>query len=244
MSGCNSCNKCYEQADGTIIKRGWRDNAFYYTMPDLSIVTAMPAGFVSTAEVDCSKFDIASTPPVPAQVLEVVDADGNQVDDQLVRLIDYSDGSTAWKDLKTGTEYASEADYLAAIGHTGGTTHTSEDTDYNERTVVVCDEGVDVVSTLIYRDGDITDVISNTVTTLAGAVHVLSGNEVSGPCSGTVSYDYEEACFRDPSSADNPTVSGYVQTTTNAITGLGSTKWFDSNDVELPKANYNKVGCC
>ena len=237
MSGCNPCCKCYEQADGTIIKRGERDGAFYYTLPDLTVVTEAPEGFTSKVEVDCSKFEMATQPPKSIKVLEEV-CDESQTG-VLVHVEQLSDGTITYTNLATGEEYVPTSENCSL--------HTAEDTDYNEHTYFVCDSGIDVKVTVIYKDGDIEDVVSTTTTTLSGAPHELSKEGVTaGSCSGLVTYDYEyDKCFKDPSSADNPTVHGYIKTATNSATGIAATTWhLMSDDSELDKETFIPVKCC
>jgi hypothetical protein len=249
MGNCNNCCKCFRQADGSIVKRSDRatsDSKFAYELVDGTITEVAPANFITTEEVSCGLFDSLSSPPKPAAVLEVVDGDGNQIDNQLVRLIDYPDGTTKWRDLKTGTEYDTEAEYLTAIGNPNGTTHTSEDTDYNERTVIICDEGVDVIATIVYRDGKINDVVSTTVTSLDGSVHTLSGNEKSGTCSDLMSTDKEVACFKETGNVDGVIISGYIiySTDSSVTPSVTTSAWYDDNDVIVEKATHTKVECC
>ena len=191
---CKSCCKCFEQADGTIVKRSERDGAFIYTLPDMTVVTTAPVSFISTTEVDCTKFEMASLPPR---------------------------------------------------------------TEYNERTVILCDEGTDVISTLIFKDGDIADVISTTITKLDGSAHVLSGNETAGTCAGQVNTDQEVACFVSVSAtgvpiADQNTIRGYIRYTTNASVSpsVTSSEYFKlEDDSVLTKyvsgtAGYKPIECC
>ena len=246
MSECQNCSKCYQQADGSIVKRGEREGAYIYTLPDLTVTAVMPATFISTTEVDCSKFDNATQPAKTISVLEEVDAGGTQTG-VLVQVVENPDGTLTYKNLSDGSAYVAPA---------GSTLHTSEDTDYNERTVVLCDEGADVISTIIFRDGDITDVISTTVTKLDGSVHALSGNERSGSCSALVKTDQEVSCFIevDASGAtvpDQPKVSGYIRFTTDAAVtpAVTTSAYFGDDDAVLPKAStgvagFKKVKCC
>lgn len=244
---CDNCCKCYQQADGSIVKRSEREGAFIYTLPDLTVTATMPASFVSTTEVDCSKFDNATQPPKTISVLEEVDAAGKQTG-VLVQVVENPDGTLTYKNLSDGSAYVAPA---------GSTLHTSEDTDYNERTVVLCDEGVDVISTIIFRDGDITDIVSTTVTKLDGSVHTLSGNERSGSCSALVKTDQEIACFLevDASGAvvpDKPKVGGYIRFTTDAAVSpsVTTSAYFDDADAPLTKAATGVAGfkraadCC
>lgn len=244
---CKSCCKCFEQADGTIVKRSERDGAFIYTLPDMTVVTTAPVSFISTTEVDCAKFDMASLPPRTAEILEEVDVDGKQTG-VLVRVIENADGSLTYVNLSDGSAYVAPA---------GSTLHTSEDTDYNERTVILCDEGTDVISTLIFKDGDIADVISTTITKLDGSAHVLSGNETAGTCAGQVNTDQEVACFVSVSAtgvpiADQNTIRGYIRYTTNASVSpsVTSSEYFKlEDDSVLTKyvsgtAGYKPIECC
>lgn len=246
MSNCNNCSKCYQQADDSIVKRGEREGAYIYTLPDLTVTATMPATFISTTEVDCSKFDSATQPPVTIAVLEEVDADGKQTG-VLVQTVENPDGTLTYKNLSDGSAYVAPA---------GSTLHTSEDTDYNENTVVLCDEGTDVIRTVIYRDGDIADVVSTTITKLDGSAHTLSGNERSGSCSGLVKTDQENACFVevDASGAtvpDKPKLGGYVRYSTNAAVSpaVTTSQYFGTDDAELTKAatgvaGFKRVECC
>ena len=232
---CNNCCKCFEQADGSIIKRGETDAGWSYTLPDMTIVTTTPADFTSAVEVDCLKFEQAVQPPQHIDILEEV-CDDKQTG-VLVHVQELADGTKTYTNLATSAEYTMPP---AA----GCELHTSEDKDYLTKDTEMCDGGVDVIRTIVYVDGDITDVVSTTVTTLDGAAHTLSGDEVGGFCAGQIQYDKEIQCFRDTSSIDNPRVTGYVQFQTNSTTGVTATKWFDDMDVELDKAVFSKVECC
>ena len=236
MSGCTNCCKCFEQADGTIIKRSERNGAFIYTLPDLSITDTMPGTFITTTEVDCAKFDLASQPPKTIDVLEEVDTTGSQTG-VLVQVVENADGTIDYFNLSTGAAYTLPA---------GFELHTSEDTDYNEHTYFMCDAGIDVKTTVIYKDGDITDVVSSTTTKLDGSAHTLSGNEVAGSCSGLISTDKERACFLEIGNANAVTTRGYIRyTTNNAVTpAVTTTEWFDNADTLLSKTAYTEVECC
>lgn len=247
MSGCfGSCGACFLQADGSIVKRTEINGAYEYTLTDLTVSSVAPASFISTNKVDCAKFDAASTPPTTIAVLEEVDVDGKQTG-VLVQVVENPDGTLTYKNLSDGSAYTAPA---------GSTLHTSEDTDYNENTVVLCDEGTDVIRTVIYRDGDITDVVSTTITNLAGAAHTLSGNERSGSCSGLVKTDQENACFIEVDASgvavpDKPKVGGYVRYSTNAAVSpsVTTSEYFGTDDVALTKAaegtaGFRRVECC
>ena len=233
---CTNCCKCFQQANGSIVKRGERNGEFTYTLADLTIATITPVDFITTMEVDCSKFDLATLPPRTIQVLEEVDVDGKQTG-VLVQVRELADGSTEYVDLSTGSAYTAPV---------GSTLHTSEDSDYNERTLVLCDSGVDVVSTTIYRDGDMTDIVSSTITKLDGSVHTLSGNERAGSCSGLTKFDQENACFLEVGNINAITIRGYIQfiTNTSVTPAVTNSTWFDQDDAELVKADYNTVECC
>lgn len=234
--GCSNCCKCFQQADGTIVKRGERDGAYIYTLQDLTVSSTAPASFVTTTEVDCAKFDSATLPPRTIQVLEEVDDTGTQTG-VLVQVRELADGSTEYVNLADQSTYTRPAGY---------TLHTSEDTDYNERTLQMCDNGIDVVTTIIYRDGDITDVVSSATTKLDGSAHTLSGAERGGFCSGLTTFDKELACFRNTADPGSLTIRGYVLFTTNASVSpaVTTSAFFDVNDVALDKATHVRVECC
>lgn len=247
MSCCDgNCGACYEQADGSIVKRTEVNGAYEYTLEDLSVSSTVPANFISTAKVDCAKFESATTPPTTIAVLEEVDADGKQTG-VLVQVTEAADGTKTYTNLSDNSAYVAPA---------GSTLHTSEDTDYNERTIVMCDEGVDVISTIIYKDGDITDVVSTTITTLAGTAHTLSGNETAGSCSDAIKEDQETACFVEVDTSGVPVpdkvkVTGYIKyvTDTSSSPSTTVTSFFDDADVALAKAGtgaagYKKTSCC
>ncbi|MDB4461518.1 hypothetical protein N9043_01060 [bacterium] len=238
MSDCSSCCKCYLQADGSIVKRGERIGAaggFIYTLTDGTMSETAPVPFTSATEVACSKFDQASSPPNTIAILEEVDADGKQTG-VLVQVIENPDGTKTYLNLADGTPYVAPA---------GSTLHTSEDTDYNERTIILCDEGVDVVTTLIFKDGDITDVVSTTTTKLDGSVHTLSGNETAGSCSGQITYDQELSCFKDTTDNDAALKSGYIKYEYNSATKTTVSTFHDgSDDSVLDKATFSAVKCC
>lgn len=249
MSDCSNCCKCFLQADGSIVKRADRTgtaSGFVFTLTDGTMSETVPATFVSTTEVSCAKFDQAANPPNTIAVLEEVDVDGKQTG-VLVQVIENADGSKTYQNLSDNSPYVAPA---------GSTLHTSEDTDYNERTIVLCDEGVDVVTTVIFKDGDITDIVSTTVTKLDGSVHTLSGNERSGSCSNLVKTDQESACFLEvdatgASVPDQPKRSGYVQYTTDGgvTPSVTTSVYFDDSDTLLAKAatgvaGFKRVQCC
>lgn len=238
MSNCTNCCKCFLQADGSIVKRADRagsTSGFVFTLTDGTMSETAPASFISTTEISCSKFDQASNPPNTIAVLEEVDADGKQTG-VLVQVVENPDGSKDYTNLSDGSAYTAPA---------GSTLHTSEDTDYNEQTVVMCDEGTDVVRTVIYVDGDITDVVSTTITTLDGTTHTLSGNEIAGSCSNQISIDQEQACFKESGNVDAVVVQGYVKYSYNSTTAATTTTWHQNvDDAELVKANFIMVECC
>lgn len=236
---CGSCGACFLQADGSIVKRVEVNGAYKYTLEDLTVSSTAPASFISTTEVDCSRFEAASTPPNTIAVLEEVDADGKQTG-VLVQVVEAADGTKSYINLSDNSAYVAPA---------GSTLHTAEDTDFQERTIVLCDEGTEVISTTIYKDGDIADVVSTTITTLGGAAHTLSGNERAGSCSDAIKEHQEIACFIEVDASGVPVpdkvkVTGYVKYVVNSSVSPATTvtSFFDDADAPLAKAGTDAAG--
>lgn len=233
---CSSCKKCYELADGTTLVRVEdRNGVRHYEVAGAgTISTTAPALMIYTKEIPCEVFDTANKPPVSVAVLEEVDADGKQTG-VLVQVTQNPDGSLTHTDLSDGSAYTLP---------TGFSLHTAEDTDYLLHSEVLCDAGVTVFRTVVYKDGDITDVVSTTVTKLDGSAHTLSGAETAGDCNANKVVDIENnICFGDPDDPSVVPVMGYIRTTTNLNTMASTTDYFDSSDTAIT-AGLEPVKCC
>jgi len=232
---CSSCKKCYELADGTLVRIEDRNGVRYYETAGAGvIVTTAPASMIYTKEVPCGKFNDANTPPTSVAVLEEVDGNGKQTG-KLVQVTQNPDGSLVHTDLSDGSAYTLPAGFAL---------HTAEDTDYLMDTEVLCDAGVTVFRKVIYKDGDIADVVSSTVTKLDGSAHTLSGAETSGDCNSNKVVDIENnICFGDPADPSVVPVMGYIRTTTNLNTMASTTDYFASDDSAIA-AGLEPVSCC
>ena len=232
---CGNCKKCYELADGTLVRIEDRNgNRFFETAGAGEIVDTEPALMIYTKEIPCEKFNDANQPPASVAVLEEVDADGKQTG-KLVQVTQDPNGTLVYTDLSDGSTYTKPA---------GFELHTSEDTDYNLVTHILCDAGTTVFRTVIYKDGDITDVVSSTVTKIDGSAHTLSGAETAGDCNANKIVDIENGiCFGDPGDPAVVPVMGYIRTTTNLNTMASVTEYFDSSDTVIA-AGLEPVKCC
>lgn len=221
-----ACKKCYKLADGTTLVRTEDRNGvrFYEVAGSNSITDTAPALMIYTDEIPCEAFDNANLPAQNVAVLEEVDDSGKQTG-VLVHTSQQANGDIVQTNLSTNAAYTLPA---------GFNLHTSEDTDYLLTTDLLCDAGVTVLRKTIYKDGDITDVVSTTVTTLAGASHTLSGAEVAGDCNANKVVDVENnIMFGDPSDPAVVPVMGYIKSTTNLATNATTTEYFDSSDTAI-----------
>lgn len=233
MPSCTNCNKYFKQADNSVVGVFDENGAMHYIMPDRSITTTQPATFVSTNRVTKAEYDAQHEGAGTVVVLEEYDANMTPTG-VLVRIVEDASGVITRENLSTGAAYTSPA---------GFTLHKNADYEFQERTEELCDNGVNVLRTTVYRNGNLNDIASQTVTTVGGAAHTLSGAEVLGNCQSLSEFDHQSRKFISKTDPLSPRVDGYIRYTTDKTTGATTSSYFDADDNPLAKSDYEVADC-
>ncbi len=235
---CSSCCICFKQADGTVVKRSEIDGAFVYFLPNGSRTTTAPANFANDNPVDCSLYENQVAPADhEMQIFCVEDANGDATGVR-VMTISHVDPVTKEPSIKR----YNMADMSEWTGDPATLANCGTDDQLESDPVFMCDGGTTFIRWVLKEKGQPTGDTYDT--TLAGAAYTASGNEVPHACNEQVVYDYESACFRDPSDIDNLKVAGSIKRSTNLVTGAVTIEYLDDAGNVLDMNAYKKVPCC
>lgn len=235
---CNTCTTCFKQADGTVIARSELDGAFVYYLTDGTRTSTAPATFTNATPVHCSLYDNQIVPTDhESHILCEVDANGDATG---VRVMTITTVDPITK-LPTVTRY-DLATLAVWTGNANNLIVCGVDQQLESDAVAMCDNGVNFIRWTVKEKGQPTGTVYDT--DLLGATYTVVGTPVIGTCSDQIVFDYEPACFKDPSNIDNLKVSGSIKYTTNKSTGITTISYIDDAGADLAMVTYKKVACC
>lgn len=235
---CTTCAICFRQADGSIIKRSEQLGVFVYYLSDGSRTATTPPAFTNASPVDCLLYDNQITPnDHESHMFCVVDAAGDATGQRVMAITTIDPiskiPSVKYYDVATAALWGGDVTTLTTCG---------TDQQVESDPTYLCDNGTTFIRWVVKEKGEPTGVVYDT--DLVGAPYVVTGTPISGDCSDQRVFDYENACFRDPSNIDNPTIAGAVKRATNRATGMVTVEYIDDAGTVLPMTAYKKVACC